>query len=306
MTNELVLQLRDLLDRSARRYKELGARDLGEYLRGAPKREDEELLTEPLLADLLEGLLGFPHDAYFPQLGRSGLKPDFTPHDLVAHRFVLDAKSSLQELPGHEAQIRAYIDQRQLDYGVLFNLREIRVYRRGESGHAPELLVPVLPLWEAAHGLAISDERAERALAGFVDLFRYRAMGLDEKIEAIRRRPSWSEQRDGGEGVKIDLEFLVDRLHDLSRELQDDAASQFDVLSGQLRLSEARERALLGELQLLVLDLAPGTDLEGLPNTIEGYRDDSALPGRAWRQYLLRVSQLALTRILLYLSLIHI
>lgn len=51
-----------------------------------------------------------------------------------------------------------------------------------------------------------------------------------------------------------------------------------------------------------MLDLAPGTDLGALPNTVEGYRDDTALAGRAWRQYLLRVSQLALTRVLLYRS----
>ncbi len=65
-----------------------------------------------ILAALIERVLGFPPDAYFPQLGRSGLKPDFTPIDLVAHRFVLDAKSSTQELGAHERQIRAYIDQR--------------------------------------------------------------------------------------------------------------------------------------------------------------------------------------------------
>jgi len=126
-------QLRDVLDRYRGSYAKLnGARDLGDYLDRTRPREDEELLTEPILADLLESVLGFPRDSYFPQLGSGGLKPDFTPHDLVAHRFVLDAKSSTQELDRHEGQIRAYIDQRQLDYGVLFNLRELRVYRRGE------------------------------------------------------------------------------------------------------------------------------------------------------------------------------
>jgi hypothetical protein len=126
---ELVDRLRAALDRYKGRYRELnGAGDLGTYLARPRPREDEELLTEPVLAEILERLLGFPADAYFPQLGRGGLKPDFTPHDLVAHRFVLDAKSSTQDLSSHEPQIRRYIDQRQLDYGVLFNLRELRVY----------------------------------------------------------------------------------------------------------------------------------------------------------------------------------
>ena len=303
MTDALRSRLRDVLDRSAGRYRELnGARSAGEYLSRERPREDEEVLTEPLFADLLEDLLGFPHDAYFPQLGRSGLKPDFTPHDLVAHRFVLDAKSSTQELAAHEQQIRAYIDQRHLDYGVLFNLREIRVYRRGERGHVPELSVPILPLWEAAHGQAMRDQSAEAALDAFVELFSYRAMGLQEKIQEVRQARAWSQREGSGEGIEIDLEFLVDRLHDLSRALQEDAASQFDTLRRQLAITEGRERALLGELQLLVLDLAPGTELGDLPGTVEGYRNDDGLAGRAWRQYLLRVSQLALTRVLLYRS----
>lgn len=97
-----------MLDEQDGRYRELnGGRNLGEYLDKARTREDEELLTEPVLAAMLERVLGFPVDAYFPQLGRSGLKPDFTPIDLVAHRFVLDAKSSTQDLAAHERQIRA-------------------------------------------------------------------------------------------------------------------------------------------------------------------------------------------------------
>ncbi|MGI8845941.1 MAG: HsdM family class I SAM-dependent methyltransferase, partial [Thermoleophilaceae bacterium] len=303
MTDALRSRLRDVVDRSAGRYKQLnGAADLGQYLGRDRPREDEEVLTEPLFADLLEDLLGFPHDSYFPQLGRSGLKPDFTPHDLVAHRFVLDAKSSTQDLAAHEQQIRAYIDQRQLDYGVLFNLREIRVYRRGERGHVPELSVPILPLWETAHGQAMSDASAEAALEAFVELFSYRTMGLGEKIQEIRQARSWSQREGPGKAIEIDLDFLVDRLHDLSRALQADAASQFDSLRRQLAISEGREPAMLGELQLLALDLAPGTDLGDLPATVEGYRDDDGLAGRAWRQYLLRVSQLALTRVLLYRS----
>jgi len=157
-------ELRDVLDRYRGRYAKLnGARDLGDYLDRTRPREDEELLTEPILADLLESVLGFPRDSYFPQLGRGGLKPDFTPHDLVAHRFVLDAKSSTQELDRHEGQIRAYIDQRQLDYGVLFNLRELRVYRRGERGQSRGR--PRRPR-RAARGAGAARRGEVRSLAG--------------------------------------------------------------------------------------------------------------------------------------------
>src|SRR3954470_17489384 len=140
MLPEQVERLAALLDAQVGRYKSLnGATSFRAYLETPRPREDEELLTEPILAEILEVLLRFPKDAYFPQLGRSGLKPDFTPIDLVAHRFVLDAKSSTQDLASHEPQIRRYIDQRQLDLGVLFNLREVRVYRRGVAGHDAQL-----------------------------------------------------------------------------------------------------------------------------------------------------------------------
>ena len=300
---QLLDRLRVVLDRFAGRYRELnGARNLGEYLTRDRTREDEELLTEPLLADLMERVLGFPTDAYFPQLGRSGLKPDFTPHDLVAHRFVLDAKSSTQELASHEPQIRRYIDQRQLDYGVLFNLREVRVYRRGEAGHVPQLSFSLLSLWQVARGEALPDSAAIAGLNEFAERFTHRELGVSDKVDRVRRARSWLEREQRGEVVQIDLDFLVDRLRDLSRLLQEDAAGRFDVLDQALALNPARERTLLRELELIALDLAPGTDLGALPNRVTSYRHDRDLAGRVWRQYLLRVSQLALTRILLYRS----
>jgi hypothetical protein len=295
--------LRRLLDSYRGRYRELnGARDLGEYLSRERDREDEEMLTEEVLRDLLEQVLGFPRDAYFPQRSRGLLKPDFTPNDLVAHRFVLDAKSSTQELAAHEPQIRQYIDQRQLDYGILFNLRELRVYRRGERGSVREVSFPVLPLWQQATGEALPDAPAMAAFLEFRQRFAFRRLGLQDKVDHIRAALAWTDREDRGEMVEIDLEFLVDRLRDLSRLLQSDAADQFDVLRAHLDLSTGRERALLRELELLALDLAPGANTASLPRDAAGYRDADGLAGRAWRQYLLRVSQLALTRILLYRS----
>ena len=274
-----------MLDRPSGRYRQLnGGRNLGEYLSRDRPREDEELLTEPVLGDLMERLLGFPPESYFPQLGRSGLKPDFTPHDLVAHRYVLDAKSSTQDLGAHEAQIRRYIDQRQLDYGVLFNLREVRVYRRGEAGHESSLSLSLLALWHVARGEALADEETIGPLSAFVARFAHRELGTAEKIDRIRAARSWTEREERGETVEIDLDFLVDRLRDLSIEMQADAADQRQT---------PLERALLRELELLALDLAPGLNLEELPSTVEEYLEAGDLAGCVWRQYLLRVSQLA-------------
>jgi hypothetical protein len=83
-------RLRECIDTYAGRYRQLrGVKSFEAYVTSREPVADEETLTEPLLADIIEKVLGFPKDAYFPQLGKSGLKPDFTPIDLVAHRFVL-------------------------------------------------------------------------------------------------------------------------------------------------------------------------------------------------------------------------
>jgi hypothetical protein len=291
-----------LLDEQSGRYSELnGARHLGEYLDRARTREDEELLTEPILAAVIERVLGFPADAYFPQLGHSGLKPDFTPIDLVAHRFVLDAKSSTQGLGAHERQIRAYIDQRHLDYGVLFNLRELRVYRRGASGHDPELSFDVRRLWEVARGEAIDIDELDRFVR-FCGLFGYRAMGLQEKIALVAEAEPWRERASVGEALQIDLEFLVGQLRALSRLLAEDAAAQHERLLADLELNPDHERRLRLELETLAREIEPSVDIKGLPTTVAGYRKADGIARRAFSQYLMRVSQLALTRILLYRS----
>ncbi len=59
----------------------------------------------------------------------------------------------------------------------------------------------------------------------------------------------------------------------------------------QLPQAESRTRsAPLHELQLLALDVSPGTDLASLPETLQAWRAAEGLPRRVWEQYLLRVA----------------
>ncbi len=210
--DEALARLRAVVDGHRRHYKELtGTSDFGSYLNSRTAREDEEILTEPILAELMEKLLGFPKDGYFAQYGRSGLKPDFTPMDQIAHPFVLDAKSSSQNLGNHEAQIRSYIDQRQLDYGGLFNLHEFRVYRRGAKGHDPDRTAHLEPLWRAARGEALLAPAEAKAFERFIKTFGFREMSLDEKVELIRDAEPWA-QREARDDATVDVDFLVERL----------------------------------------------------------------------------------------------
>ncbi len=291
--------LREVLDRRPLLYRELAdASDLGTYLANGARQDDEELLTEQILVEILERVLGFPPDAYFPQLSKSGLKPDFTPMDLIAHPFVLDAKSSRQKLADHERQIRTYIDQRHLNFGVLFNLAEFRVYRRATKGHDASLSFSVEALWRFARDEAQPGPDFE-AFGRFVSQFSYRAIGLPEKIDSIREARPWEERGKAGE-LRVDIDLLVEQLRRLSRLLAEDAENQPEMLDAHLKLNPGFEERLLAELGAIAQDIRPRTDEKSLPDSVGAYRSGSDFEQRVWRQYSLRVAQLTLARILLY------
>jgi len=253
--------LQRILDEFGGQYRKLrNASNLRDYL-GAPSvRADEEILTEPILRLILRRVLGFPQDGIFEQLGKSGRKPDFTPNDLLAHPFVLDAKSSTEKLAPHEPQIRDYMTQRRLDRGVLFNLSELRVYPAGRIGHDPDLSFSILPLWEFARGESMPTDDVER-FERFCAKFSYQELSVSQKIVWIAQQPSWSGRLHADDAPEIDVDALVERLRLLSRRLQEDAAAQADALDRSLAMNPAREPRLLDELRMLALEIAPGTDL---------------------------------------------
>jgi hypothetical protein len=295
---EALKALRGVLDRRTKIYKELaGATDAGAYMVIGPERDDEEILTEPILADVLEKVLGFPPDGYFPQLSKSGLKPDFTPMDQIAHPFVLDAKSSKLRLADHEPQIRGYVEQRHLDFGILFNLTHVAVFRRGSTGPDASLSFSVEALWRLSRGEAQAGADYE-AFESFVSRFAYRSVDRAAKVEAIREAPPWSER--GGEELRVDIDLLVEQLRTLSRLLADDADNQPDLLERHAKLNPGFEERLLAELAAIAQDIRPRTKEESLPKRVSAYRKGSDFERRVWSQYAVRVSQLTIARIMLY------
>jgi len=293
-----VITLARVLDQYDGRYRELGGvANFGEYVDSKRRAADEETLTEPLLASLLEDVLGFGKGDYFPQRGKSGLKPDFTPTDLVTHRFVLDAKGSNESLAAHVAQIRRYVAQRALRYGVLFNGKQVRVYPSGTAVFDRSRSFDLLPLWRAARGEQLPIGPDFDAFAAFLESFSHRALSTNEKIERIRREESWTERL--GDAV-VDVEFLVEQLRQLAADLARDAGERLTDLSAYVEMSSDRTERLNDELRLLALDIEPGIDIDSLPNTIEAWSSGTGIVERVWRQYLLRVAYLSVTRILLY------
>ncbi|MGI9112194.1 MAG: HsdM family class I SAM-dependent methyltransferase [Gaiellaceae bacterium] len=293
-------RLRAVLDAFAGRYEEeKGASSFGEYASTPTTRADEETLTEQVLQEILESVLDYGKGDYVPQRNKSGLKPDFTPYDLVAHSFVFDAKGSGENLATHVGQIKGYVDQRSLAYGVLFNLREIRVYARGRKQHEKSLSFSLRPLWEFAHGQALRGPEVD-AFERFVEVFKHREVSVDDKIAYIRGQKSWAERLAAGEEPVVDVDYLVEQLRRLALQLAADADVRAGDLADYLVTAPGREQRLIDELKQIALELAPRTDIAELPDEAAEWAAGTGLAARVWRQYLLRVAYLCLTRILLY------
>jgi len=118
------------------------------------------VIRSPRLSRRSGGSLGFPTGAYFPKLGKSGLKPDFTPIDLIAHPFVFDAKGSEQRLGAHEKQIRTSSRSGRSTSGCSSTFARCR-------------------------GEALADREV---FARFRGTFSYRQMGVAEQIDHVRRQ----------------------------------------------------------------------------------------------------------------------
>ena len=98
----------------------------------------------------------------------------------------------------------------------------------------------------------------------------------------------------------MDVEFLVEQLRLLAGLMTADASATVGALDRHLSAAPGRDERLLHELKQIALDLEPGVDVATLPATIADWRAGESLADRVWRQYLLRVAYLSLTRTLLY------
>ena len=163
--------------------------------------------------------------------------------------------------------------------GILFNLREVRVLPQRRERRRCGPLVPCRAALacRARRGVGARRSRALRALRHAVPLPGSRPRPTRRSDSASR---PWRQLEARGEPATIDVEYLVDRLRDLSRTLAEDAASQQDALTRRVRFSAQLELDIVAELRMLANDVDPG-ESEALPDTIAGFREGADLALRA-------------------------
>ena len=131
----------------------------------------------------------FPFRAYFPQLGKSGLKPDFTPLDIIAHPFVFDAKGSNEGFTAsHVAQIQGYVRQRSLQFGGSSTSESCGCTDVADGTRASALLSAPAALARRAGGRCRPRGGRIMPSAGVL-VSRARRRG---EIEHIRTQTSWA------------------------------------------------------------------------------------------------------------------
>lgn len=156
---------------------------------------DEERLVQPhVFRSFAAAFLGFTVgvDLAAEQTDR-GSRPDFTPADLVTHRFVFECKGSNDPLTGHGAQVRTYLTTTvRTHYVVLINMVQVRVFELDSRGEPVEVYaVNLRALFSVAPEVAATLPESDR-FARFVREFSRVVLSKTEKVERVRKAPAWN------------------------------------------------------------------------------------------------------------------
>ena len=135
------------------------------------------------------------------------------------------------------------------------------MYRRGSTGADPELSFRLEPVWRAARGEGLPLGEVER-FRRFATQFSHQALDTNQRIVRIRQATSWRQLEATGETAVIDVEYLVDRLRDLSATLAEDAAAQQELLDRSARFNPGLVSAIVAELGTLANEIEPGDEPE--------------------------------------------
>ena len=155
-------------------------------------------------------------------------RPDFTPADAITHPFVFEVKGTDggDALAGHTEQVTRYLQQgrNRIKRVVLTNLWGLRVFDLDaadglrEVMHVDLRLLSIIP--EAA---AVAHPHA-RALARFLNEFRFQSLTIEQKIERVRTAPPWNP------GLEVTQPaWVLARLDSVVEEIRADVAAQVDA-----------------------------------------------------------------------------
>ena len=121
-----------------------------EYIKGDWK--DEIKLVDPVFFPVFASkILGFSFGTSIipkEKAGGSAERPDFLPNDLSLHPFIFETKGTdCQDLNIHYTQVKGYLQKTGAQYGILLNIRDVKVFNAASPNPIPSLSFSIEKLY---------------------------------------------------------------------------------------------------------------------------------------------------------------
>ena len=264
---------------------------------------DERKLIAPILfPKFVEQVLGFRMGETMGTQETTGDTkdiPDYVPGDTRTHPFVFDCKGmDTVNLSKWYDQITRYLENKNLSYGVLVNMRDLGVYTLGSNDAVEKFSFSFVRLYHCfvENPAAVLEKPNTQCFLRFAEAFRYVPLTITGKLEKVTQAKSWT-----GHEI-LDIELLTNRLRYVVETITEDARVRKAELSS-LRDADPERAILVGqEVELIASEIEHRKETKDASMTTF----DAALSaspqstlGRALDLYLYRVGYFTMTRLLL-------
>lgn len=272
-----------------------------EYIEGDWK--DEIKLVDPVFfPGFASKILGFSFGtSIIPKksAGGSGDRPDFLPNDLTLHPFIFETKGTdCKDLDIHYLQVHGYLQKTGAQYGILLNIRDVKVFNAASLKPIQNLSFSIKNLYRdfKNNPKTIDLQPNTKHFLEFVRQFSHKELDFIKKIETIAEAKPWT----GAE--TLSLEDLTEKIREVVAILHNDVRAQKEHLLDILDYDDSRKEKIAYEIDAIAESIdskkperkVSAPTLKEMLKAISGSRDE-----RAVDLYLYRVAYFTMTRILL-------
>ena len=283
------------------RYSEGRTRPYSDYASGS-WRDERKLIAPVIFLKFIEQILGF-------KLGESiGTQekvpegrdiPDYIPADTRTHPFVFDCKGmDTKVLSKWYSQIRRYIEEQGVRYGILTNMRDLDVYTLESEQEIEAFNFSFVELYKDYNEdlPGVLEKENTKDFLKFVERFRYIPLTADEKFKKIAEGKPWT----GKETLNIDL--LTRRLRHIVECIHEDAIASKEALVLLQEADPDRAKAIAQEIELIATEVERGREIKEA--SVERFEEiikepSNTLLGKALDIFFYRVGYFTMTRLLL-------
>lgn len=301
-TKDLISTLLEILNSiDYRIYGNGRASNYFEYIKGHYK--DEIKLVDPVFfPSFVSQILDFSFGTSIipkEKAGGSGERPDFLPTDLSLHPFIFETKGNdCEDLTIHYPQVQGYIQKTGAQYGILLNMKEIKVFSAISQEPIANFTFSIEKLYRdsKANPKTVDIQPNTKRFLEFIKQFSYRELDFLKKIETIAQAKPWTGKE------TLSLDDLTKKIREVVSILHNDVRTQKEHLINILGYDDRRKEKIAYEIDAIAESIdskkperaISASSLKEMLKAKPGSLDE-----RAMDLYLWRVAYFTMTRILL-------